>query len=267
MKRALCIAPLTALLAVVPALASIPTQPGGETVPPTDIATGAAEPSETSAVVLGYFNYGNTQPVGIAKDCWFDYGTTPSFGSRAAAVCAGTTKATLAPLVPGTLYYYRAGASNAAGASYAPTTKTFTTLGSAPPPGTPPPANTGAKLRVVPGQSFASVRRRGLRLRVTLPGPCPCVIRGKLLVSRSTAKRLGIGSSTSIAQSRRKHGAPGTDKITLRLKSAVKRELRRMRVLKATASVGVTDASGRPTVLSRPLLLKRTAGGQRPVRH
>ena len=72
MKRLASIALLALVVGSMPAGASIPTLPGPETVPPTDIATGTAEVSDTSAVVLGYFNYGNTTPPGIAKNCWFD---------------------------------------------------------------------------------------------------------------------------------------------------------------------------------------------------
>src|SRR6266540_3920709 len=179
MKRLLWICFFACLLAVTPALA-IPTQDPPQTIPPTDVATGAATPSETSAEVLGYFNNGSTYPPGIAKDCWFDYGTTTAYGSRTTAICAGTTKATLAPLVPGTTYHYRAAASNSDGTTYGPD-KTFTTLGSQPPGGAPTATPT-ATLKIVSGQSLASVLRRGLRMRVTLPGPCPCVVRGNLLL-------------------------------------------------------------------------------------
>ena len=252
------IAVLACLVAITRAGASIPTQPGPENVPPTDIATGTAEPSETSAVVLGYFNYGNTSPPGIAKDCWFDYGTSMALGSRQTAICSGTTKATLAPLVPGTVYYYRAAASNAAGTTYGPTIRSFTTLGTTPPaPGPPPPGATVAKLRVARGQSLASLLRRGLLLRVTLSGRCPCTVSGKLLVSDSQAKRLGIRRSTPLAQSRREYDSAGTAVARLKLKSSIKRKLRRARSLNATAQLTVTGPSGTPTVVSRSLRIRR----------
>jgi len=258
MNRLLWTAFFACLLVVTPALA-IPIQPTPpQTIPPTDIATGAATPSDTSAEVLGYFNYGTTDPPGIAKDCWFEYGTSTAYGSRTTAICSGTTKAILAPLVPGTTYHYRAAASNEAGTASGPG-KTFTTLGAPPPPGTAPPADTpGATLEVAVGQSIPSVLRSGLRLRVTLAGPCPCVVRGKLLVSHATAKRLGIKSSTSIALSRREYGEPRTAKLTLKPKSSVRRKLRRTRVLKATVRVTVTGAPGDRTVVNRSLRLKRT---------
>src|SRR5436190_14731265 len=131
MKRLLWIAFAACLLAVTPALA-IPTQTPPQTIPPTDVATGAATPSDTSAEVLGYFNYGSTYPPGIPNDCWFEYGTTTTYGGHTTAICSGTTKASLTPLTPGTTYHYRAAASNEAGTTYGPD-KTFTTLGSPPP--------------------------------------------------------------------------------------------------------------------------------------
>jgi hypothetical protein len=247
------------LLAVAPALAQgIPVQPGPETVPPTDIATGTADPSDTSAVVLGYFNYGATNPPGIAKECWFEYGTTLGFGRRENAICSGTTKATLSPLVPGTTYYYIAAAGNEAGTTYGPYARSFTTPGTPPPsPGPPPPGSTGAKLKVVSGQSLGSVLRRGLRLRVTVFEPCPCTVRAKLLVSTSTARRLGLGRSRSIALSRTELGAASVTEVALKPKRSVKRKLRRTRLLKVTARVTVTRSSGRPSVVSRAQRLKR----------
>src|SRR3954469_13238747 len=150
MKRLLTTMFFACLLATAPAGAA-------QTVAPTDIATGAADPSATSAVVLGYFNYGNTMPLGIASECWFEYGPTLAYGSRETAICSGTTKATLAPLLPGTTYHYRAAAANEAGTTYGPD-KTLTTLGSPPGGGTPPPAGSSrTTLRVVSGQSLQSV--------------------------------------------------------------------------------------------------------------
>jgi hypothetical protein len=239
-----------------PALAAgIPTQPGPQTVAPTDIATGAAEPSDTSAVVLGYFNYGGSVPVGIAEECWFEYGTTLSYGSRTTAICSGTTKATLAPLMPGTTYHYRAAASNSAGTTHGPD-KTFTTLGLPPGSETLPPGKTAAAtLKVPSGQSLASALRRGLRLRVALTATCPCVVGGGLLVSRAAARHLGIKHSRSIALSPGKPYPRGTARIVLKLKSSVRRKLRHARAVKAAATVTVTDVSGQPIVLSRAVRL------------
>jgi hypothetical protein len=228
--------------------------------PPTDVATGAATPSETSAEVLGYFNYGSTYPPGIPNHCWFDYGTTLDYGSRTDAICSGTTKATLTPLVPGTTYHYRAAASNEAGITYGPD-KSFPTLGSAPPPpGSPPPEDkVGATMKVLSRHSLRSVLRSGLRLRVAVTGACPCDVRARLLVSRTTARRLGLARFTTIARRSGKLAAPGTVSLTLRLKARANRRLRHARTLKATARVTVTGASGSPVAISRAVSL-RSAG-------
>jgi hypothetical protein len=228
-------------------------------VPPTDIATGTAEPSDTSARVVGYWNYGSTSPPGIPDSCWFDYGTTLAYGSRTSAVCSGTSYATLTPLVPGTTYHYRAAGSNADGTTYGPD-KTFTTLGSPPAPGTPaPPATPGATLDVGSGRSLGTVLRRGLQLQVTLSGACPCVVRARLVVSRATAKRLRTGTR-SIATIRREVDLADRIALTLKPKRAVRRKLRRARTLRVTARVSVSRASGGPVVVSRSLRLRRASG-------
>ena len=246
MKKSLLVSVLACCLAASPA-AAIPIYDQPETAPPTDIATGAAEPSDTSAVVTGYYNYGATSPPHIAKSCWFDYGTTQALGSREMTVCAGTSKATLAPLLPGTTYYYRAGASNEAGTTFAPTIKTFTTLGSPPPPGTPPPVNTpGATLKVAGKQSLRIVRRKGLRVRAVIDGPCPCVLRLKL-----------VKGSRTLASLRRDYALPQTAVLELKLKSSAKRKLRRARKLDATLQATVTGQAAKAGVTKRKVHLKR----------
>ena len=94
MKKSLLVSVLTCWLAIASPAAlgqGIPVDNPPQTKPPSDIATGTAEPSDTSAVVLAYYNYGDTYPPSIAKSCWVDYGTTPSLGSREAAICSGTS--------------------------------------------------------------------------------------------------------------------------------------------------------------------------------
>jgi hypothetical protein len=245
MKRLLCSAFLACLAIAGPGAA--------QGIPPTDIATGAAEPAETSAVVLGYFNYGSTNPPGIATRCWFEYGTTGAFGGHVDAICSGTTRATLAPLAPGTYYYYRAVASNDAGTTWGPT-KSFTTLATPPPPVPGPPQQPPAvTVKLAAGQSLASVRRRGLLLRLNVAEPCPCVVRAKLVPSPGAVKRLG----TTLAVLRREYQAASVSELALKLKSRSKRKLRRSRLLKATLRVTATDAAGRRTLVTRRLRLKR----------
>ena len=125
--------------------------------PPEHIYTGVAAPSDTSATGVGYYQGG---PTGIPTTCWFEYGPTPAFGSRTDAICAGTSKAELGPLSPGTLYHYRAVASNSAGVTYG-ADKPFTTLGSPPPGPPPPPAEEPptADISVLKSQTPAAVAR------------------------------------------------------------------------------------------------------------
>jgi hypothetical protein len=247
MKRLLCSAFVACLAISTPAGAQ--GVPGPQTIPPTDIATGAADPSETSAMVLGYFNSGSTTPPGIAKSCWFEYGTTGAFGGRADAVCSGTTKATLAPLTPGTYYYYRAVAANEAGTTWGPT-KSFTTLGTAPAAPAPPAQDLVARLKVTSGQSLGSVRRKGLRARIDLAGPCPCTVRAQL-----TSSRKGLGASLAVA--RREFAAPTIEELTLKLRRSVTRKLRRARRLTARLRVTITSPAGQTIVLERRLRLTR----------
>jgi hypothetical protein len=230
----------------------------GAAIPPTDVATGAAEPSENSARVLGYFNYGQTYPPGIPDHCWFEYGTTVAYGARTDAICSGTTRATLEPLISGTTYHYRAAASNSDGTTYGPD-KTFTTLGS-PPSGTPPPPSgpsLHASLRVLSSSSLPSALRSGLRLRVAVSGSCPCTLNARLDIARRAAKRLGLKKSTSIASKRSTVSTGGTVGLRLRLKSSAKRKLRRVRLLMATVRVTVSATAGEPVVVSKSLRLKR----------
>jgi hypothetical protein len=243
----------TAIAAIVLAPAAAAPAAGPA---PTDVATGAAEPSQTSARVLGYFNYGATYPPGIPEQCWFEYGTTLAYGARTNAICAGTTRATLEPLVAGTTYHYRAAASNSAGTTYGPD-KTFTTLGS-PPAGEPPPPGSPGQttLHTSSGQSLSALARRGLRLRLALAGPCPCEARATLLVPRRAAKRLHL-RRRGLAQARRTFRSNGSASLTLRPPASVRRKLRRARSLKATVQVTVTAAAGEPTKLTRALRLRR----------
>ena len=178
---------------------------------PEHIYTGVAQPSDTSATGVGYFQGG---PAGIPANCWFEYGLTTAFGSRTDAICAGTSKAELGPLSPGTLYHYRAVASNSAGVTYG-ADKPFTTLGTPPPGPVLPPAlqPPTADVAVSKGQSPASVARRGLRVQLTLVGSCPCTVEGELRRGSQqigTAKRAqASGTSTgrhAAASARRPSG-------------------------------------------------------------
>ena len=212
--------------------------------PPQNLFTGAATPSDTSARVAGYFQGSATA---IPAVCWFEYGTTGSFGSRTDTVCSGTSYADLGPLAPGTLYYYRAAASNSAGTNYA-ATKTFTTLGS-PPPGPPAPPEVQpptANITVLRRQTPSSVARRGLRVQLRLIGACPCTVNG---VVRFLGKRAGA---------RRRSRAEGTVTLTVRLNSASRRTLRRARRVTLAVALTIADTAGRSRERTKTVRLRRT---------
>jgi hypothetical protein len=205
--------------------------------------TGAAEPGETTARVAGY-------SVGLppAATCWFEYGTTSAYGGRTDVPCAGTTYGNLTPLQPGTLYHYRFAGANADGTTYG-VDKTFTTRGTAPgppPPGGGPPsvAAPAVKARVVGSHSPAAVARRGLRVRVTVTGSCPCKLRARLTVSRATARRLGITAKTLGTRTRSAQAGVVTLRVTLK-NARARRALRRAASVSASVDVRVTDANGR----------------------
>ena len=176
------------LLAVpVPAALAVPPGPY--------LTTGAADQiTDTSARVVVYVS-GNQQGTDIPTQCWVDYGRTLAYGSRKDIVCAGTSYATLTGLTPGTTYYYQLGGSNPDGTGHSPTYKSFTTLGTAPPNGNPSPPPSGqASLAVTKTQHIATVAKKGVRLRFTLPSTCPCTVSAQLRVSKQTAKRLHLSN-------------------------------------------------------------------------
>jgi hypothetical protein len=238
------------------------------------LTTGVADQiTETSARVVAYVS-GNSMGTDIPSQCWIDYGTTLSYGSRADVVCAGTTYATLSGLTPGTTYYYQLGACNADGAGYSPTYKSFTTLGSGSAsggPGTtpvanpcapsggnpqPPPQPGQASLSVTKSQRISTAARKGVRLRLTLPATCPCAVSAQLRVSQLTAKRLHL-SSRRLGSVTRK-GLLGKATVTVRLKTAAAKRLRRSRhSVSVTALANVTDAQSHSSAASAKLKLRR----------
>jgi hypothetical protein len=102
------------------------------------VSTGSA----TSLTISGATLSGTVNPQGLASNCYFEYGTTTSYGSQTAtqSIAAGnataSVNATLTGLSTATTYYYRIVAANSAGASYGAqgsfrtvsTTKTLSSL-------------------------------------------------------------------------------------------------------------------------------------------
>lgn len=101
-----------------------PGPPPGPPVAAPTVSTLAV----TSVVATGATLNGNVAPNGLPTECWFEYGTAPTLGTRdntaRAPVGSGTASQsvadTISGLVPGTAYYYRTCASNSAGTARGP---------------------------------------------------------------------------------------------------------------------------------------------------
>jgi len=107
---------------------------------PTAVTGAATNVTQTSVSLSGTVN-----PNGSESTYWFEYGPTSGYGSSTAAQGTGpghgdvAASAALSGLAPATAYHYRLVASNGAGTTYG-TDRSFTTLGSGPPPATGQPA-------------------------------------------------------------------------------------------------------------------------------
>jgi len=103
--------------------------------------------------------------------------------------------------------------------------------GGTPPPGggTPPPADEPATFRLArPAKSsVAQFTRRGLKVRVT----CTEAMSGSasLKVTRGTARKLRLGSTTTLARQSIRCASAGSRTVTLKPSAKVKRALRRAR--------------------------------------
>jgi len=113
------------------------------------VATGSASSVTTTSATLN----ATVNPGGRHTTYSFNYGPTAAYGTTTAAKSAGSgtksvsVKATVAALIPGTVYHYQVVASNSIGGSFGHD-RTFKTAGH-PPPG----AVTGGVLKV--GHAFA----------------------------------------------------------------------------------------------------------------
>ena len=120
--------------------------------------------------------------------------------------------------------------------------------GSAPPPGSGPPAG-GAQpaatfgLQVGGQIRSATLRRRGLVLRLTCPAACTVVA------------RLRLGTRT-IGAGRKSRLSGGTVRVVVKLSKKGKRLLRRLRRARLKLRVRVTDAAGNVTTLNRTIVLR-----------
>ena len=94
---------------------------------------------ESSVTATSATLNGRVNPNGASTTCYFDYGTTPSFGQRSASDNAGSGSSAISVSIPvtgltsETVYYFRMVASNQNGVAYG-ATETLTTLGDPKPP-------------------------------------------------------------------------------------------------------------------------------------
>ncbi len=160
------------------------------TAGPPSLENGAAQSVTTSTATLT----GSVNPLGRSTSWYFEYGTSPSYGTKTDVKSAGSggspvaVSSALASLAPGTVYHYRLVASSSAGTSLS-NDLTFTTLQSV--------TLNASSLRTINGQF------------VTLSGT---VSSGQVGVAVAIlAQPLGATTSTTIATALT--GAGGQDPV------------------------------------------------------
>ncbi len=131
----------------------------------------------------------------------------------------------------------------------------------APTPAAPKPAADSVapvlRLALVRGQRLRSVRRYGLRVRLSCNEACS--LRTDLLLSQRSGAHLGLRASTRylrLWRNRASMSRARTVSIRLRLSSVVKRALRRTRSLRVKVQVRAVDRKGNARSLSRTVRLR-----------
>ena len=119
-------------------------------------------------------------------------------------------------------------------------------------PALPPAEPAGAVLEVEPG-TLESLDRRGLRARVRCPGACIAAV--SLVADRRSVRRLRLRRSR-VAAARTILRQTGTADVALRPASAVRRRLRRARILTGTVRAVVRGAAGGEQVLTQRVVLR-----------
>jgi uncharacterized delta-60 repeat protein len=216
-------------------------------VRPPSVTTGATSAiTEVSASVRGQVNSN-----GLPTTYHVDYGHTKAYGSGtpAAAVGSGTSpvgvSARLKGLRAGTTYHYRLVATNAAGTSYGGD-RTFKSA----------PLLRTALHRLVGSYQISKIVRNGLLLSVGCNQGCS--IKGSLLISAGTAKRLRI-SLRQIGSGSASLKRGGTARLRLTLNRAAKRKLATQKnKLSLTLRIVTTPAGGgRAVKITKTLTFKR----------
>jgi uncharacterized delta-60 repeat protein len=223
-----------------------PSVPG--TAPPT-VTTGAASAvTEVSANVRGQVDSN-----GLAASYHMEYGHTTAYGSSTptAKVGSGTSlvgvSASLTGLHAGTTYHYRLVASNVAGAAYG-ADRSFTTA---------PPLRT-ALHRLAGSYRISKIIKNGLLLSVGCSQGC--AIKGSLLISAGTAKRLGISSrQIAIGSGSASLKRGGTARLRLTLTRAAKHKLANTKKkVSLTLRILTSPAGGgRAVTVTKTLTFKR----------
>jgi hypothetical protein len=237
-----------------------PAGPQEESRPPTITAEPASAVAQNSATLRAAVN-----PNGVAVgSCRFEYGTTSAYGSSVACSSlpgSGTSQAqvsaTIAGLLPGTSYYYRAVATNAGGTTYGPAQVLATTPSTAPSapgspgaraPETPITASRGDAELASASLTASSSGVVRIRVRcVTVGRPCTgaIVLRTLTAVSSRSGGRgaprrvalltLGNASFTT---------AGGRATFDLHLTATARRLIARVRVLRAQVTILTRDGTG-----------------------
>ncbi len=121
----------------------------------------------------------------------------------------------------------------------------------------PPPRDT-RPCRVTaraPRQTLRTVRRSGLRLRLTTDERCRLAVTAS--VDRTTARRLGLGRrSVTVAQSTRTLPA-GTRTVAVKLTRKAARAAQRARSLRLSISIATRDVAGNTGRLTVRTTLRR----------
>ena len=224
------------------------------TQPPTVVTSAASNIAPTSATVAGTVN-----PRGLATTYLFEYGKTPSYGSKTPSVSAGSgtsavnVSATISSLTPGTTYHYRIVATSTAGTSRG-ADRSFTT--------TPPPtAVTGAASNIGPTSATiaGSVNPHGLTTTYLFEY-------GKTTSygSKTVAKSVGSGTSVVSVSTPISSLSPGiTYHFRIVASSSAGTSKGADRSFK-TGTQSVTIANARRTVVyGRTTTLSGTASSQR----
>jgi hypothetical protein len=116
---------------------------------------------------------------------------------------------------------------------------------------TPPSASIRTAIR----QRLATVRLRGVALRVLCRESCG--VSAALAIDAATARRLGLGARAVVGSAKARRATAGAVRLRVKLSRRATRSLRRTRKLTVTVQALVSDASGNGTLLQKRITLVR----------